>query len=157
MMIQKKFDLNSILPNAVSAYIEKIRTSKLYAPKLLINCTEDNIIKKAKKNIKKSQKYINKDSDPIKPDSCCLLCTGYRLKNKKIEYAKCNIKGKHEIPVIVLLTSGANHYKIKVILPIYDLSIKEVYEVDYRLISECTPEAFKEVINMQKKRFNINN
>ena len=52
MMIQKKFDLNSILPNAVSAYIEKIRTSKLYAPKLLINCTEDNIIKKAKKILK---------------------------------------------------------------------------------------------------------
>ena len=50
-----------------------------------------------------------------------------------------------------MLTSGADYYKIKVILPIYDLIIKEVYEVDYRLISECTSEAFKEVINMQKK------
>ena len=50
-----------------------------------------------------------------------------------------------------MLTSGANRYKIKVILPIYDLSIKEVNEVDYSLISECTSEAFKVVINMQKK------
>ena len=79
------FSIYLSLPEVLNIYNNNIHSSTRYKPSMLFKTTDKKIIKDALKNIKNSQKKFKEKNNAIEPNSKCLLCTNFLVKEKTIK------------------------------------------------------------------------
>ena len=78
-----KFAINLILPDILGIYNSNIHSTTKFVPTTLFFTDDNDVIKKAFENTKKSQKKFKKLYSPFKINTKCLLAENFVLKDKR--------------------------------------------------------------------------
>ena len=135
-----------MLPDALYNYNNKHSSTKFKLIELF-HTMDENILKQALINIKKSKNKYNNYDDGFKIWTKYLLSENFVLKDKSITYKKFKKKGKYSIPCTIIGIQGGNDCIITLPINFNNLKKDIKYYVDYHMIMECNPNLWDKILS----------
>ena len=140
------FNLKTQLKEVLEQYNKTKHSSTGYAPEILFNCKDEYVFEIVKKNIIKSQIYIQKNRISSIKDKKGLLAERFNLIGNKIKLPLFGGKGRYIIPVNIIKNISNCEYLITLGISYGKLDKNKNYYCDYHLLKLSDNNTYNELV-----------